>query len=64
MTDYAAEQLRLFDGDLDRVVVPGLDGVDFGTKEPIGYPIYPELPESFTIDLCPFPITTDLDIPV
>ncbi|KAJ2981770.1 hypothetical protein NQ176_g1823 [Zarea fungicola] len=67
VTDYAAEQLRIFDCDLDRVVVPGLDGVDFGTKESVGYPRYPELsqlPESFTLSSCPFPIPTDLPVPV
>lgn len=64
VTDYAAEQLRLCDGDLRHIVVPGLDGVDFEAKEQVGYPSYHEISETFTLKSCPFPIPTDLSVPI
>ncbi|KAL6889942.1 hypothetical protein GGI43DRAFT_387723 [Trichoderma evansii] len=33
VTDYAAEQLRVVDSDITRVVVPGLDGFQYNSKQ-------------------------------
>ncbi|KAH8703384.1 hypothetical protein BGW36DRAFT_457673 [Talaromyces proteolyticus] len=58
VADYAAEQLRLFRSDLSKVIVPGLDGVDYSSKLPIYKFLVRE--KAFTISSCPYPLGTDL----
>jgi pimeloyl-ACP methyl ester carboxylesterase len=62
VTDYAAEQLRLAGSDLSRVIVPGLDGVDY--TPPTRLYDSSGKQEAFTISSCPFPLQTDLPVSV
>ncbi|KAK5989553.1 Pimeloyl-[acyl-carrier] methyl ester esterase-like protein [Cladobotryum mycophilum] len=60
VTDYAAEQLRQFEDDLTKIVIPGLDGVDFTAKKRLSG--YGEKQETFA--LTPSYSPTCMDLPV
>jgi pimeloyl-ACP methyl ester carboxylesterase len=58
VTDYAAEQLRIVGSDLSKVVVPGLDGVDYSSK--LDSYAFSTRQDTITISSCPFPLRTNL----
>ncbi|UKZ55840.1 hypothetical protein TrVGV298_009664 [Trichoderma virens] len=62
VTDYAAKQLRIARDDLTKVVVPGLDGVDYSSKKRL--PGYGEKQDIIKLSTNPNPIKIDLPVSI
>lgn len=62
VTDYAAKQLRIAQDDLTKIVVPGLDGVDFSSKKRL--PGYGEKQDIIKLSTYPKPIKINLPAPI